>query len=118
MESEAQQEQQWRDRQRTKARIRLITWIAIAVAGLILCVIAVVLALHSFDRSQYHGDIEYWRDEPEMSPASAAELLHIVDNKHSKTLSSRKMSLPCSRSLRVEQSPFTRGRPPCIGALI
>ena len=30
-------------------------------------------------------DIEYWRDEPEMSPASAAELLHIVDNKHSKT---------------------------------
>ena len=92
MESEAQQEQQWHDRQRTKARIRLITWIAIAVAGLILCVIAVVLALHSFDRSQYHGDIEYWRDEPEMSPASAAELLYIVDNKHSKTLSSRKMS--------------------------
>ena len=92
MESEAQQEQQWRDRQRTKARIRLITWIAIAVAGLILCVIAVVLALHSFDRSQYHGDIEYWRDEPEMSPASAAELLHMVDDKHSKTLSSRKMS--------------------------
>ena len=92
MESEAQQEQQWRDRQRTKARIRLITWIAIAVAGLILCVIAVVLALHSFDRSQYHGDIEYWRDEPEMSPASAAELLHMVADKHSKTLSSRKMS--------------------------
>ena len=92
MESEAQQEQRWRDQQRTKARIRLITWIAIAVAGLILCVIAVVLALHSFDRSQYHGDIEYWRDEPEMSPASAAELLHMVDDKHSKTLSSRKMS--------------------------
>ena len=92
MEREAQQEQQWRDQQRTKARIRLITWIAIAVAGLILCVIAVVLALRSFDRSQYHGDIEYWRDEPEMSPASAAELLYIVDNKHSKTLSSRKMS--------------------------
>ena len=92
MESEAQQEQRWRDRQRTKARIRLITWIAIAVAGLILCVIAVVLALHSFDRSQYHGDIEYWRDEPEMSPASAAELLHMVADKHSKTLSSRKMS--------------------------
>ena len=92
MESEAQQEQRWRDRQRTKARIRLITWIAIAVAGLILCVIAVVLALHSFDRSQYHGDIEYWRDEPEMSPASAAELLHMVDDKHSKTLLSRKMS--------------------------
>ena len=92
MEREAQQEQQWRDQQRTKARIRLITWIAIAVAGLILCVIAVVLALRSFDRSQYHGDIEYWRDEPEMSPASAAELLHMVDDKHSKTLSSRKMS--------------------------
>ena len=92
MKSEARQEQQWHDRQRTKARIRLITWIAIAVAGLILCVIAVVLALHSFDRSQYHGDIEYWRDEPEMSPASAAELLHMVADKHSKTLSSRKMS--------------------------
>ena len=92
MEREAQQEQQWRDQQRTKARIRLITWIAIAVAGLILCVIAVVLALRSFDRSQYHGDIEYWRDEPEMSPASAAELLHMVADKHSKTLSSRKMS--------------------------
>ena len=92
MESEAQQEQQWRDQQRTKARIRLITGIAIAVIGLLLCVIAVALALRSFNRSQYHGDIEYWRDEPEMSPASAAELLHMVDDKHSKTLSSRKMS--------------------------
>lgn len=92
MESEARQERQWRDQQRKKARIRLITWIAIAVIGLVLCVIAVALALRSFNRSQYHGDIEYWRDEPEMSPASAAELLHMVDDKHSKTLSSRKMS--------------------------
>ena len=92
MESEARQERQWRDQQRTKARIRLITWIAIAVIGLVLCVIAVALALRSFNRSQYHGDIEYWRDEPEMSPASAAELLHMVADKHSKTLSSRKMS--------------------------
>ena len=92
MKSEARQEQQWRDQQRKKARIRLITWIAISVIGLVLCVIAVALALRSFNRSQYHGDIEYWRDEPEMSPASAAELLHMVDDKHSKTLSSRKMS--------------------------
>lgn len=92
MKSEARQERQWRDQQRKKARIRLITWIAISVIGLVLCVIAVALALRSFNRSQYHGDIEYWRDEPEMSPASAAELLHMVDDKHSKTLSSRKMS--------------------------
>ena len=92
MKSEARQERQWRDQQRKKARIRLITWIAISVIGLVLCVIAVALALRSFNRSQYHGDIEYWRDEPEMSPASAAELLHMVADKHSKTLSSRKMS--------------------------
>ena len=92
MKSEARQERQWRDQQRKKARIRLITWIAISVIGLVLCVIVVALALRSFNRSQYHGDIEYWRDEPEMSPASAAELLHMVDDKHSKTLSSRKMS--------------------------
>lgn len=92
MKSEARQERQWRDQQRKKARIRLITWIAISVIGLVLCMIAVALALRSFNRSQYHGDIEYWRDEPEMSPASAAELLHMVDDKHSKTLSSRKMS--------------------------
>lgn len=92
MKSEARQEQQWRDQQRKQARIRLITWTAISVIGLVLCVIAVALALRSFNRSQYHGDIEYWRDEPEMSPASAAELLHMVDDKHSKTLSSRKMS--------------------------
>lgn len=92
MKSEARQERQWRDQQRKKARIRLITWIAIAVIGLVLCVIAVALALRSFNRSQYHGDIEYWRDEPEMSPASAAELLHMVADRHSKTLSSRKMS--------------------------
>ena len=92
MKSEARQEQQWRDQQRKKARIRLITWTAISVIGLVLCMIAVALALRSFNRSQYHGDIEYWRDEPEMSPASAAELLHMVADKHSKTLSSRKMS--------------------------
>lgn len=92
MKSEAKQEQQWRDQQRKQARIRLITWIAIAVVGLVLCVIAIIFALRSFNRSQYHGGVEYWRDEPEMSPASAAELLHMVDNKHSSTLTSRKMS--------------------------
>ena len=92
MKSEAKQEQQWRDQQRKQARIRLIMWIAIAVVGLVLCVIAIIFALRSFNRSQYHGGVEYWRDEPEMSPASAAELLHMVDNKHSSTLTSRKMS--------------------------
>ena len=35
MKSEAKQEQQWRDQQRKQARIRLITWIAIAVVGLV-----------------------------------------------------------------------------------
>ena len=67
MKSEAKQEQQWRDQQRKQARIRLITWIAIAVVGLVLCVIAIIFALRSFNRSQYHGGVEYWRDEPEMS---------------------------------------------------
>ncbi|MDU3798596.1 MAG: DUF2207 domain-containing protein, partial [Bifidobacterium breve] len=66
--SEYNQQQRWLDRQRLAARIRLIGWIATIVIGLALCIWGVWAAIASNRRAQYHGDIEYWRDQPGISP--------------------------------------------------
>ena len=37
-----------------------------------------VAAVRSYRESQYHGDIEYWREPPDMSPASAAKMADVM----------------------------------------
>ena len=90
--SEYNQQQRWLDRQRLAARIRLIGWIATIVIGLALCIWGVWAAIASNRRAQYHGDIEYWRDQPGISPASAARLITLVDASATGSSSDRELT--------------------------
>lgn len=59
-------------------RVRVALWIAVVLAGLALFAIGMVAAVRSYRESQYHGDIEYWREPPDMSPASAAKMADVM----------------------------------------
>ena len=61
-QSEGQQEIAWRQQQAGPARVRVALWIAVVLAGLVLFAIGMVAAVRSYRESQYHGDIEYWRE--------------------------------------------------------
>lgn len=77
-QSEDQQEIAWRQQQAGPARVRVALWIAVVLAGLALFIIGMVAAVRSYRESQYHGDIEYWREPPDMSPASAAKMADVM----------------------------------------
>lgn len=79
-QSEGQQEIAWRQQQAgpARVRVRVALWIAVVLAGLALFVIGMVAAVRSYRESQYHGDIEYWREPPDMSPASAAKMADVM----------------------------------------
>ena len=77
-QSEDQQEIAWVRQQAGPARVRVALWIAVVLAGLALFVIGMVAAVRSYRESQYHGDIEYWREPPDMSPASAAKMADVM----------------------------------------
>ncbi|MCH9276422.1 DUF2207 domain-containing protein [Bifidobacterium amazonense] len=107
---ETRQETQWRDQQRTFARRRLAIWAGFALAGLVLCVIAVVSALRSHRIAGYHGDIEYWREPPDMSPASAAKMADIMglDGKGSldaRRMTSTMLSLASKKAIAIRPGP-------------
>ena len=108
--SEYNQQQRWLDRQRLAARIRLIGWIATIVIGLALCVWGVWAAIASNRRAQYHGDIEYWRDQPGISPASAARLITLVDasatgSSSDRELTATMLSLAVKKAIAIYPGP-------------
>ncbi len=93
IDDETLQEQQWHERQHKRAVQRLVVWISFAVAGLALAIFGIYSAIKSVKASRYTGDITYWRDPPQMSPAAAARLYDVVaPGKKSGTLSNREMA--------------------------
>lgn len=78
MKIETQDEKEWRDEQRHSARMRVLSWVVTGALGIILCILGMIGAIRSIKASQYHGGIEYWRDPPDMSPASAAKLMGVL----------------------------------------
>ena len=88
-EDEADDERFWRNLERQRATRRLNNWMTTISAGLIFGIIGVVAALRSSGRSRYRGSIEYWRDRPELSPASAAKLIDIVTSGDKPDISER-----------------------------
>ncbi|NMM98963.1 DUF2207 domain-containing protein [Bifidobacterium olomucense] len=108
--SEYQQEQQWRDKQRTMARIRLGIWIAIVLFGLIFCAWGIAAVITSNKNTKYRGPIEYWRDQPGISPASAARLIDVVESpKHSRPmnreLTATMLSLAVKKAVAIYPGP-------------
>lgn len=58
-----------------------------------LAIFGIYSAIKSVKASRYTGDITYWRDPPQMSPAAAARLYDVVaPGKKSGTLSNREMA--------------------------
>ena len=90
-EDEADDERFWRNLERQRSTRRLNNWMTTISAGLIFGIIGVVAALHSSGRSRYRGSIEYWRDRPELSPASAAKLIDIVTSGDKPDISERQL---------------------------
>ncbi len=108
--SEYNQQQRWLDRRRLAARIRLIGWIATIVIGLALCIWGVWAAIASNRRAQYHGDIEYWRDQPGISPGSAARLIKVVDSSvtgdsSDRELTATMLSLAVKKAIAIYPGP-------------
>lgn len=90
-EDEADDERFWRNLERQRYTRRLNNWMTTISAGLIFGIIGVVAALRSSGRSRYRGSIEYWRDRPELSPASAAKLIDIVTSGDKPDISERQL---------------------------
>lgn len=109
-QSEGQQEIAWRQQQAGPARVRVALWIAVVLAGLVLFAIGMVAAVRSYRESQYHGDIEYWRDQPGISPASAARLITLVDasatgSSSDRELTATMLSLAVKKAIAIYPGP-------------
>ncbi|NEG89425.1 DUF2207 domain-containing protein [Bifidobacterium aerophilum] len=109
---ETRQETSWRDQQRIYARNRLVIGLGFAVVGLLLCVIAVISALLSHRGACYRGDIEYWREPPDVSPSSAARMADVLGLEAHGSISSRQMtsnvlSLASKKAIAIYPGPMS-----------
>ncbi|KAB7789760.1 DUF2207 domain-containing protein [Bifidobacterium leontopitheci] len=107
--AEDEQETTWRDSQRTQARVRLLIWGLVVVAGLTMVAVGLASAIRSYRRSQYQGDIEYWREPPNLSPASAAKMSDIIGlsqgSLDSRQMTATMLSLVSKRALAIYPGP-------------
>lgn len=85
IDDETRQETEWRDKQRDSARRTVIAWIVIGVVGAAAAVAAMLWGFRSRKRAKYQGDLEYWREPLDMSPAASAEFLAFLDPKAAKS---------------------------------
>lgn len=95
IKSETAQETRWREEQRKKARIQVLIWVAIGLVGIGCAVWTIWGAIKSRRDTTYHGDIEYWREPLDMSPAAAARMdmvLHGKTSTESNMLRNRQLS--------------------------
>lgn len=83
IDDETKQEREWKSSQHTKAVKRVAGWVLTALIGVALAAAALYFAIVSFRRSQYKGDIEYWRDLPDLSPAAAAKMEDVMSSSSS-----------------------------------
>ncbi|MBT1174398.1 DUF2207 domain-containing protein [Bifidobacterium sp. LC6] len=109
-QSEYLQEQQWREKQRTMARVRVALWIATIALGIIFCAWGIVAVITSNRRAQYRGGIEYWRDEPGVSPAAAAQVIELVEPPKRSRPTNRKLtatmlSLAVKKAIAIYPGP-------------
>lgn len=89
---ESRQERQWRESQRANAIRRVVVWVALAAIGIALIIWGILASIRSNREANYRGDIEYWRDPPDLSPASAARLIGVVHPDEAGELETRQMS--------------------------
>ncbi|MFT8356918.1 MAG: DUF2207 domain-containing protein [Bifidobacterium aquikefiri] len=105
IDDETQQETKARDAARVKARFTVIAWIIGGILALILSVFALRAAFTTYGASRYHGDVEYWREPPNMSPASAASMHDLVlkktSDKASRQMAASVLSLASKHAISI-----------------
>lgn len=109
-QDEYKQQQRWLDKQRFAARARLVFWIVSIVLGIALCAWGIWAVISSNRRAQYRGSVEYWRDQPGISPASAARLIRVVDpstrqSDEDRQLTATMLSLAVKKAIAIYPGP-------------
>ena len=108
-DTEAAKEQQWRDSQRLKAQLTVAGWLVCLVLGGLCLVLAVRGVISSNREATYHGGIEYWRESPQVSPASAAHLIDVVDEskgeQSSRAMTATVLALVVKKAIAVYPGP-------------
>lgn len=109
-QDEYKQQQRWLDKQRFAARARLVFWIVSIVLGIALCAWGIWAVISSNRRAQYRGSVEYWRDQPGISPASAARLIRVADpstrqSDEDRQLTATMLSLAVKKAIAVYPGP-------------
>lgn len=112
LQDEDQQERAWRAAQQRHARLVVAVWIVVLVLGVVLSVFALRNAIRTRKRAQYQGDMEYWREPLDMSPAAAAALYGMLRSESPTKLSNRQlaatlMSLISKGAIAVYPGPST-----------
>ncbi len=93
MADETRQEEEWRAERHAAAVRTVVGWAVVIVLGLAFLVLGIIGSVRSNGLARYRGDVDYRRDPPDMSPASAAALLSLVeDGPNGTSLTSRQMS--------------------------
>lgn len=72
VEQEGQQYERWHAEQTRRARIGLLTGVLVLLAAITLIAVMLWQAFRNYGDSQYQGDIIYYREPPDLSPAVAA----------------------------------------------
>ncbi|MBT1173462.1 DUF2207 domain-containing protein [Bifidobacterium sp. MA2] len=104
--TETAKEQAWADSRRTAARITLAVWIITTLLGALFAAWAIIAVIRSNKAARYTGGIEYWRDEPGVSPDSAARLIGVVDDSvrgglNDRSLASTVLSLAVKKAIAI-----------------
>ncbi|MCI1635236.1 DUF2207 domain-containing protein [Bifidobacterium sp.] len=111
MDDETQQESKARDSARLKARLAIAAWIVAAILAVLVSYKAIRSAFSTYGESRYSGDVEYWRDPPEMSPAAAAELNDFLEgastNQSSRQMASSVLSLASKQAISIYPGPVS-----------
>ena len=85
-------------------------WIVSIVLGIAVCAWGIWAVISSNRRAQYSGSVEYWRDQPGISPASAARLIRVVDpstrqSDEDRQLTATMLSLAVKKAIAVYPGP-------------
>lgn len=78
MDYESEMESKWVSEARSNATRKIVLWVLIIVITVILVILCARSAVKAKRGMTYNGEIEYWREPPELSPALAAVLYNMT----------------------------------------
>ena len=104
IKQERQHYERWHAEQTRRARIGLLTGILVLLAAIALIVVMLWQAFRTYGDSQYRGDIIYYRQPPDLSPAVAAVINDLMLTRESpigRQLSATILSLASKRAIAL-----------------